>query len=75
MTATEIRLLKALAEHPGHIKSREQLMNFAYGDALDTDDRTIDSHIKRIRKKFKDIDADFDAIETVYGAGYRYTHD
>ena len=75
MTVTEFMLVKGLTEHPGHVKSREQLMDFAYGEILDVDDRTVDSHIKRIRKKFRDIDPSFDAIETIYGIGYRYNHD
>ena len=75
MSVTEFLLVKALTEHPGHVKSREQLMNFAYGEILDVDDRTVDSHIKRIRKKLKEIDPSFDAIETMYGIGYRYNHD
>jgi two-component system response regulator ChvI len=75
MTVTEFLLVKALAENPGHVKSREQLMNYAYGDAVDTDDRTIDSHIKRIRKKLRDADPVFDGIETIYGIGYRYKND
>ena len=75
MTVTEFMLVKALTEHPGHVKSREQLMDFAYGEILDVEDRTVDSHIKRIRKKFRDIDSTFDAIETIYGIGYRYNHD
>ena len=75
MTVTEFLLVKTLADKPGHVKSREQLMNAAYGDALNVEDRTIDSHIKRIRKKFKDIDPEFDAIETIYGIGYRYKND
>lgn len=74
MSVTEFLLLKALAEHPGHVKSREQLMDYAYGDDLDVEDRTVDSHIKRIRKKFKDVDPAFNGIETIYGAGYRYHH-
>ena len=75
MSVTEFMLVKALTEHPGHVKSREQLMDSAYGEVLDVEDRTVDSHIKRIRKKFKDVDPAFDAIETIYGAGYRYNHD
>ena len=75
MSVTEFMLVKALIEHPGHVKSREQLMDSAYGEVLDVEDRTVDSHIKRIRKKFKDVDPAFDAIETIYGAGYRYNHD
>lgn len=72
LTVTEYLLIKTLAMNPGHVKSREQLMQFAYGDNIYVDDRTIDSHIKRLRKKFKDVDDDFDLIETVYGIGYRY---
>jgi two-component system response regulator ChvI len=64
--------VKALAQHPGHVKSRDQLMDTAYGEAVYVDDRTIDSHIKRLRKKFKDVDAEFGQIETLYGVGYRY---
>lgn len=75
MTVTEFMLVKALTEHSGHVKSREQLMDYAYGEMLDVEDRTVDSHIKRIRKKFRDIDPDFDAIETIYGVGYRYNND
>ena len=65
-------LVKALAVRPGHVKNRDQLMDAAYGEAIYVDDRTIDSHIKRLRKKFKDIDSDFSQIETLYGVGYRY---
>lgn len=72
LTVTEFLLVQSLAEKPGHIKTREQLMSGAFGDALDVDDRAVDSHIKRIRRKFKDVDPDFEAIEAVYGAGYRY---
>lgn len=72
MTVTEYLLLKALAANPGHVKSRDNLMDAAYGDSIYVDDRTIDSHIKRIRKKFKALDPDFDLIETLYGVGYRY---
>jgi two-component system response regulator ChvI len=75
MTVTEFLLLKTLTDHPGHVKSRDQLMDSAYGEQLDVDDRTVDSHIKRIRRKFRDIDPAFNAIETIYGAGYRYNHD
>ena len=64
--------LQALAQRPGYVKSRDQLMDAAYDDQVYVDDRTIDSHIKRLRKKFRDIDGDFDAIETLYGVGYRY---
>jgi two-component system response regulator ChvI len=72
MTVTEFLLVRNLVGSPGHIKSREQLMDDAYGENAYVDDRTIDSHIKRIRKKFKDVDPDFDHIETVYGMGYRF---
>lgn len=72
MTVTEFLLLKALVKNPGHVKSREQLMDTACGDSIDADDRTVDSHIKRIRKKFKDVDPAFDCIETIYGVGYKY---
>jgi two-component system response regulator ChvI len=61
-----------LANRPGHVKTRDQLMDAAYGESVYVDDRTIDSHIKRLRKKFKDIDDDFGQIETLYGVGYRY---
>ncbi|MDE0390506.1 MAG: response regulator transcription factor [Rhodospirillales bacterium] len=73
LTVTEFLLLKALAQHPGHVKSRNQLMDAAYGDQMYVEDRTIDSHVKRIRKKFKVIDPAFSQIETLYGVGYRYT--
>jgi two-component system response regulator ChvI len=72
LTVTEFLLLKALAQRPGHVKSRNQLMDAAYGDQIYVEDRTIDSHVKRIRKKFKSIDPDFTYIETLYGVGYRY---
>ncbi len=71
-TVTEFLLLKALAEHPGHVKTRDQLIDIAYGETIYVDDRTIDSHIKRVRRKFKNIDSDFSNIQTVYGAGYKY---
>ena len=73
LTVTEFLLLKALAQRPGHVKSRNQLMDAAYGDQIYVEDRTIDSHVKRIRKKFKAIDSTFSQIETLYGVGYRYT--
>ena len=73
LTVTEFLLLKALAQRPGHVKSRNQLMDAAYGDQIYVEDRTIDSHVKRIRKKFKAIDPSFSQIETLYGVGYRYT--
>ena len=72
LTVTEYLLVKALAQRPGHVKNRDQLIDLAYGENIYVDDRTIDSHIKRIRKKFKKIDDDFDHIETLYGIGYRY---
>jgi two-component system response regulator ChvI len=72
LTVTEFMLVKALAQRPGHVKSRDQLMDAAYGESIYVDDRTIDSHIKRLRKKFKEVDAEFAQIETLYGVGYRY---
>jgi two-component system response regulator ChvI len=72
LTVTEFLLLKALAQRPGHVKSRDQLMDAAYGENIYVDDRTIDSHIKRLRKKFKAVVDDFNQIETLYGVGYRY---
>jgi two-component system, OmpR family, response regulator ChvI len=72
LTVTEFLILQALAQRPGYVKSRDQLMDAAYEDQVYVDDRTIDSHIKRIRRKFKEVDTDFDAIETLYGVGYRY---
>ena len=72
LTVTEFLLVKAMAQHPGHVKTRDQLMDAAYGETTYVDDRTIDSHVKRLRKKFKDVDPDFSQIETLYGVGYRY---
>lgn len=72
LTVTEFLLVKALATRPGHVKNRDQLMDNAYGESIYVDDRTIDSHIKRIRKKFRTVDEEFDMIETLYGVGYRY---
>jgi two-component system, OmpR family, response regulator ChvI len=72
LTVTEFMLLRTLAERPGVVKTRDQLINDAYGENIYIDDRTIDSHIKRLRKKFKVIDSSFNQIETLYGAGYRY---
>ncbi len=72
LTVTEFLILKALAQRPGHVKSRDQLMDAAYGEHIYVDDRTIDSHIKRLRRKFKDVDSGFAQIETLYGVGYRY---
>jgi two-component system, OmpR family, response regulator ChvI len=72
LTVTEFMLLKALAQRPGMVKSRDQLMDLAYGESIYVDDRTIDSHVKRLRKKFKAVDSEFSQIETLYGLGYRY---
>lgn len=72
LTVTEFLILEALAQRPGHVKSRDQLMDAAYGENIYVDDRTIDSHIKRLRKKFRDTDDGFSQIETLYGIGYRY---
>ena len=72
LTVTEFLILKSLAVRPGHVKSRDQLMDSAYGEHIYVDDRTIDSHIKRLRKKFKSVDTEFAQIETLYGVGYRY---
>ena len=72
LTVTEFLLLQALAQRPGFVKSRDQLMDAAYGEHIYVDDRTIDSHIKRLRKKFKVVDDQFSHIETLYGIGYRY---
>jgi len=72
LTVTEYLLLKSLAARPGHVKNRDQLIDQSYGDNIYVDDRTIDSHIKRLRKKFKNIDEHFNNIETIYGVGYRY---
>ena len=72
LTVTEFLILKSLAERPGHVKNRDQLMDAAYGETVYVDDRTIDSHIKRLRKKFREVDDEFDQIETLYGIGYRY---
>jgi len=73
LTVTEFMMLHALVRRPGHVKTRQQLMEQGYPHDTYVSDRTIDSHIKRIRKKFFTIDPDFDQIETVYGLGYRYT--
>jgi len=75
LTVTEFLLLQALAQRPGFVKSRDQLMDVAYDDQVYVDDRTIDSHIKRLRKKMRSADPDFSAIETLYGIGYRYNED
>jgi len=75
LTVTEFLLLQALAQRPGFVKSRDQLMDVAYDDQIYVDDRTIDSHIKRLRKKMRTVDDDFTAIETLYGIGYRYNEE
>jgi len=72
LTVTEFLLVKALAARPGMVKSRDQLIDAAYGENVYVDDRTIDSHVKRLRKKFRNQDEEFDQIETLYGIGYRY---
>ena len=72
LTVTEFLILEALAQRPGVVKNRNQLLDVAYTDDVYVDDRTIDSHIKRIRRKFRASDPDFDAIETLYGVGYRF---
>ncbi|MEA1071350.1 response regulator transcription factor [Sphingomonas sp. LY29] len=72
LTVTEFLILEALAQRPGVVKSRNQLLDVAYQDDVYVDDRTIDSHIKRIRRKFRTVDGEFDAIETLYGVGYRF---
>lgn len=72
LTVTEFLILKSLVLRPGHVKTRDQLMDAAYGEHIYVDDRTIDSHIKRLRKKFRVVDEVFDRIETLYGVGYRY---
>jgi two-component system, OmpR family, response regulator ChvI len=72
LTATEFRILQALVSRPGVVRSRNALMDVAYDDQVYVDDRTIDSHIKRLRKRFKSTDGEFDMIETLYGVGYRF---
>jgi two-component system response regulator ChvI len=72
LTVTEFLILGALAQRPGVVKSRNQLLDVAYSEDVYVDDRTIDSHIKRIRRKFRAVDPEFDAIETLYGVGYRF---
>ena len=72
LTVTEFLILEALAQRPGVVKSRNQLMDVAYQDDIYVDDRTIDSHIKRMRRKFRMVDDEFGAIETLYGVGYRF---
>ncbi len=75
LTVTEFLILQSLAQRPGIVKSRDALMDAAYDDQVYVDDRTIDSHIKRLRKKFKAVDDSFDGIETLYGVGYRFKED
>jgi two-component system response regulator ChvI len=75
LTVTEFLILETLAQRPGIVKTRNQLMDAAYQDDIYVDDRTIDSHIKRVRRKFRQVDAQFDAIETLYGAGYRFSEE
>ena len=75
LTVTEFLLLQALAQRPGFVKSRDQLMDVAYDDQVYVDERTIDSHIKRLRKKMRSVDEEFSAIETLYGIGYRYNEE
>jgi two-component system, OmpR family, response regulator ChvI len=72
LTVTEFLILESLAQRPGVVKTRNQLLDVAYNDDVYVDDRTIDSHIKRIRRKFRSVDQQFDAIETLYGVGYRF---
>jgi two-component system response regulator ChvI len=72
LTVTEFLILEALAQRPGVVKNRNQLLDVAYHDDVYVDDRTIDSHIKRIRRKFRAVDPHFDAIETLYGVGYKF---
>ena len=75
LTVTEFMILEALAQRPGFVKSRDQLMDAAYQDDVYVDDRTIDSHVKRLRKKFRAVDSTFKAIETLYGVGYRFSEE
>jgi len=75
LTVTEFLILQSLAQRPGIVKSRDALMDAAYDDQVYVDDRTIDSHIKRLRKKMRTVDDDFNAIETLYGIGYRYNEE
>ncbi|NJR77312.1 response regulator transcription factor [Sphingomonas corticis] len=75
LTVTEFLILETLAQRPGIVKTRNQLMDAAYQDDIYVDDRTIDSHIKRVRRKFREVDEAFDSIETLYGAGYRFAEE
>ncbi len=72
LTVTEFLIIQALAQRPGHVKSRDQLIDAAYGEHIYVDDRTIDSHVKRLRKKFREVDNEFSHIETLYGVGYKF---
>ena len=72
LTVTEFLILQALAARPGVVKTRDALMDAAYDDQVYVDDRTIDSHVKRVRKKFREVDSTFAAVETLYGVGYRF---
>jgi len=75
LTVTEFLILEALAQRPGVVKSRNQLMDAAYHEDVFVDDRTVDSHIKRLRRKFRGVDPEFAAIDTLYGAGYSFADD
>jgi len=75
LTVTEFMILESLAQRPGIVKTRNQLMDAAYQDDIYVDDRTIDSHIKRLRRKFREVAPDFNAIDTLYGAGYRFNEE
>ncbi|MCW2366627.1 two-component system response regulator ChvI [Sphingobium sp. B7D2B] len=75
LTVTEFLILEALAQRPGIVKTRNQLMDAAYQDDIYVDDRTIDSHIKRLRRKFREVAPEFNAIDTLYGAGYRFNEE
>ena len=72
LTLTEFLMLYSLVENPGQVKTRDRLIDSAYGANVYIDDRTVDSHIKRLRRKFKDVDPNFSSIETLYGVGYRF---
>ena len=72
LTVTEFLIVESLAQRPSHVKNRDQLIDAAYGENIYVDDRTIDSHIKRLRRKFREVDEGFSEIETLYGVGYRY---
>lgn len=72
LTVTEFLIVEILSRRPGHVKNRDQLIDAAYGENIYVEDRTIDSHIKRLRRKFREVDSEFSEIETLYGVGYRY---